>query len=402
MKLNKVFLNTSFRLVLSRISIAGFVYLGTFWLAAILTAEQYGKIAFSIFVTKSVVLSSLGAGQGLIYFLINDDRSFNRTYSLFTCFSISIFSAVYFIVYNPKYYLLIYLISVVAIVEPYLKVNKKFLVSLYPEFFLVYCFFIYFASTKIFGVPNTFLVRPDVVLALFVAAFSFLYRAPLKGFLNELLNSKFSIERLKELILRGFPSYLFNLVFFLFLLADRSLVDAIYGGEKLGVVMLAYQLALIAGFVVSSINSKVIIDIGEMLKRSDSVLVPFMLRNIFISTLLGGGFLFFILVFLVFWGEYFFSGYHDLIYFFAIYGVGLLFFNVYGSVSPVLFYAKKQIVPAISILASIAGLLLAHKLLPSFGFSLLGIEGVAYSIFILTLTVSILYSLFIARSFIAK
>ncbi len=383
--------------MIGRVGIAGFVYLGTFSLAAILTAEQYGKIAFSIFITKSVVLSSLGAGQGLIYFLMNDDRSFNKTYFLFSCASVLIFSFFYFLIYEADYFLMIYFISIVAVSEPYLKVNKKFLISLYPEFFLVYSFFVYYVLKKTFDVPGALLVRPDILLALFVTAFCFLYRDLLKRFVSESLISKFSIGKLRGLIYQGFPSYLFNLVFFLFLLADRSMIDAAYGGEKLGVVMLAYQLALIAGFVVSAINSKAIIDIGELLKSSDSALVAFMIRKIVISMLLGMTFLSLILVFLIFFGDYFFSEYRDLSYFFIIYGVGLLVFNVFGSVSPVLFYAKKQIVPAISILISIAGLYLAHKFLPNFGFSLLEIEVIAYLIFTLTLVVSILYSLWQAK-----
>ena len=176
------------------------------------------------------------------------------------------------------------------------------------------------------------------------------------------------------------------------------MVDSVYGDEKLGVVMLAYQLALIAGFVVSAINSKAIIDIGTLMKNRDSRMVPFMIRKITISFSLGLMFLLGVLIFVHVLGGRFFSGYEDLIEFVIIYGLGLLVFNIFGSVSPVLFYVRKQIVPAISILISLVALYCSHKFLPSFGFALLEVEWAAYSVFILSLSVSILYCLSKAKT----
>lgn len=398
MKLEKILYNPSLRLLIGRVSIAGLVYLGTFSLAAILTAAEYGKVAFTIFITKSVVLSSLGAGQGLIYFLMNDSRDYQKTYLLFSSFSVLVFSTIYFLLYDVSYYLLIFFVAFVGIAEPYLKVRKHFLVSLFPEFFLVFSFLIFFVLSKVFGISNQVLVRPDLYLAVLVFLFAMLYREPLKRFFNESLLVKASVKKLKNLILQGFPSYLFNLVFFLFLLTDRTMVGSVYGDEKLGVVMLAYQLALIAGFVVSAINSKAIIDIGTLMKNRDSRMVPFMIRKITISFSLGLMFLLGILIFVHVLGGRFFSGYEDLIEFVIIYGLGLLVFNIFGSVSPVLFYVRKQIVPAISILISLVALYCSHKFLPSFGFALLEVEWAAYSVFILSLSVSILYCLSKAKT----
>ena len=121
MKLEKILYNPSLRLLIGRVSIAGLVYLGTFSLAAILTAAEYGKVAFTICITKSVVLSSLGAGQGLIYFLMNDSRDYQKTYLLFSSFSVLVFSTIYFLLYDVSYYLLIFFVAFVGIAEPYLK-----------------------------------------------------------------------------------------------------------------------------------------------------------------------------------------------------------------------------------------------------------------------------------------
>jgi O-antigen/teichoic acid export membrane protein len=390
--------NFANNLLLCRLVLAAIIYFGTIFIATLTSAEQYGYIALSVFLVKGVVNFSLGVNQGLIFYIFDDDDSGFGSYFAAYCFLLIMVSMGYFFIYDIWVTLFVLVLSVIVLLEPYLKAKRNFLVIMYPEAILVISFLVDVCFRLIWS------SIPENAVALFCAVsmtFLFLVQQRVciwRDFLPKVKQGKVSFKKILSLIKRGWGSYFFNLMFFLFLLVDRTLVNELYGSASIGTLMLSYQIALVAGFVVVTMNATAIVDFGELKRNATANLMNYARRRLIKVFAVNLFFLAVCGLFLHVFGDYFFGQYENLFHFVIIIGGGLMLFNSYSAIAPILFYSKKQFVPSVFLGGVTFLVVLSHLFLSELDVDLLMVETINFSLFTLAMCLSIAYVFQVART----
>jgi len=347
----------SIKLLVGRISIAGVIYLSLLGLASLLGPEKYGDIAFTIFIIKSLALCGIGVSQGFIFYsLKKDNNHLIRSYAFFMILMAFVYILVFVIFFDIGYFEIYVVIFILVLIEPFLKVNNNYYAVLYPELVLTLS---YLGVAFFEGEERYYLLLLSLFLVVILLVVDFKLMIV---FFSGVFNSSFKFRMILKLIARGFPALLFNFSFFLFLLIDRYFISLNYSHETLGVVMLAYQLSLATGFLIVSLNSKLVVEVGLIWHDENVAIRPILLSKInkmfMLSTLL------ILMVTLCIYGasDMFFSEYDGLLLYYLVFSVGLMFFNLYGTVAPVLFYVGKQRLPVFIIFISLVFIVNLHSL----------------------------------------
>ena len=387
-----------------RVVLAAVIFVGSLLLAKTQGPVIYGYIAFSIFLIKGIGSFSLGLPQGIIYLVFSgrkNDYLLNYVISYFVVCLIVI--AVYFYKYDIWITILALIISQLLIIEPFLKTKRYFMLVLFPEVILVSSFLIDAFIKYKFNLVSEMYFVAIICCLIFTGLALFYYFPPfLKDFKESKNLSKFEFKKVLDLLKRGGAAYMFNLMFFLFLFVDRTMALKTYGDIDLGILMLAYQLALISGFIVSAFNFTAIVDIGEMKRMDPQALYKYLKIRFFSMAVMGSIVLVAILLFVYFTGDRFFSNYPDIFLFTLIIGLGLFFYNCYCSVSAILFFYKKQFIPNSLMFIATALVLVNHLKGSNQGLALLNVELVNYLSLSAVMIMCSCYAFYCVKSKISK
>lgn len=385
------------KVVLGRILLSALTYGFTFLMASMIGAEGYGTIAFYIFLVKNIPLFTLGLTQGLIYKEVSSGDNSVKTYS----FAYFILAVIIFTFYGFVYDFPLILLSVplffVHVVEPFLKAKKDFLAILYVELICVFSLFLtwfWFKEIDSFGASLTIFVLSLILVFVF-----FVSRLKLVlSFIHAFMSSSLSLIQIKELLSRGVGSYFFNVTYFSFLLIDRSFVEKFYTPQEFGSVMLAFQLAMVAGFIPVAMNSRALVDLGEEMKSGDVVDLPYLVKRLSLMLIINISFVFGVLITYYFLGDWFFKDYEKVEYYILIFGLSIALFNGYGSISPILFYLHKQKIPGFFIAVSVLTMTAFHVMTKASEISLVMVETISFSILSFAVLLCLIYTFYIVRN----
>lgn len=365
---------------------AGIVYCGTALLANLLGATEFGNIALLIFLVKSLPSYSLGMPQGLIYYIYdNKTDRYIGTYTLLYSLILIIVSTCYALFYGKNAALLSLCLIPLFLLEPYLRTKNHLLLSIFPEVILVAGFLFVTLIEDYMQLEHTIYFFTALAVSLS------LYKG-IPKYLNAYFSRKedISYTHMKSLVRRGGGAYIFNLTFFLFLLLDRLLVEHIRGSAEVGVLMLSYQLAIAAGFLVSALNFTAVIDFGESKSIDPRKLFKKALKK-FIS-MIGIGITAYLcmIAFVVFAGEKIFPTFEGIVEYAAIIGLSIVIFNSYTAISPVLFFYRKNLLPVLLMIPVILIQFSLHYFC-SDNLTLLEIELINFGVFTLAMIVCCIY-----------
>ncbi len=387
--------------MVQRLVLSGLTYVILLYLAQSMGAALYGPVAFFIFFLKNIPAMNCGVSYGFIFntFMTDTDniKDYIRSYLIISIIALSIGS----ILIDKQTFIYGILLLPIFILDPILKIKRIFICSLLPEFFLVIAFGISYTLLGQVGLP--YIILATVILLILVLSFIGVY----KNLFNDICFEKIWGERnwantyaqLKKLITKGFTSYMYLLVFFLFLFTDRYFLQKYYPGPALGVCMLAFQLCQASLYVMSSWNFSSVVDIGELIKAKE-------LNNNYIlsrlSIMAGVGFLPLFLLYLGvgYVGEQYFKSYPDLLIVFSIISIGLYFSNLASSISPILFFAEKQTISVIGMLVCLVLVCISYPLGQINGWTYISVLKFNYSALAVYSVAIILYALYVLQGII--
>ncbi len=335
-------------LLVLRISISGVIFLSGLIIAYFTSPEMFGAISLLVFVVKNISQFTLGINQGFI-FSIYAGKKYDNTYTwMYLLFFLLYLSIVYYL-YGVLTVAFSVCLFILILPEPYLKTKRNFLLVTYPELILMLSF-------GIALIGNSFLLEADLNTLALIACpvlvllyFALIDDGGIKKFILSIGKPKIQVAHAVGLIKTGFPSYIFNFLFFAFLFVDRKFI-AQHDEKILGVVMLAYQFSLAAGLIASVINSTAVVYIGENIQQSPKTLFKRVSRRLFYLVLTNIFLYLCVLAFVIILGPTLYPDYPDLVPYVALIGGGLLFFNAYGCVAPICFHLQRQSVQGAMIL----------------------------------------------------
>lgn len=394
--------------LVQRLLISGLTYLAMLGLAKNLGASLYGNLAFLIFILKSFPAFNFGLSYGYIFYAYSSE---SENYLASYIYGYLLIGLSYIIIsgllVDPLIFLYGPILLVLFIVEPIFKLRKYFLFSLYPEFFLNIAFlFAYYICGK-----NYLGFQITALSVLVILNFLILFRH--KGVLRKIKNSvsewqianlgtiaKLVLNNIIALIQKGFNSYLYLLIIFGFLFLDRTLLKNTFSASALGTCMLAFQMSQAALYLMSTANFSSIIEIGELIKKNEFN-KNFILRKLLLAALMGLGPMIFIYILLkVFAG--FFNDFTNLSLVFLIIGVGLFFSNLVNSISPILFFFRKQTLASIGTLFCLGVILVSYGFASKMNWDYLYVLTINYFALAISSIFTICYSLHIAFGVSAK
>ena len=392
-KLTAYLAGNSHTFLMQRMAVAGMAYIGTLILADFAGVENYGGIAYLIFLIKVIPVFTIGLNQGLIYYIYEEETTqYFFNYIIAYIAIVAVVLLCYRVFFGPMHALLGILLSVVFLLEPFLKTKKYFLVMLYPECILILSFLIAELLKRAeFHEFNSDWIVILVCLFLLSAFLKSYLPAAIPSAMKSFKKSNLNFYSILKMIKRGIASSLFGLFFVLFLFLDRNLVSELHGPNNLSVVMLSYQIALISGFVITTFNVTSVVDIGEKSKLNNLEVYNYIKKRYFNMLFLGFLFYFLTIALVLILRSFIFLEYDDLTVFVSIVGFSLVFFNGYSSVSSILLFKRKLLIPTLYLGVVCPVVYLSHTFLASLKFSLIAIELVSFSIFTMAIVLSSVY-----------
>lgn len=267
-----------------RASVAALVFAVSVVAAKVLGEDQYGPVALFVFLVKSLQICNFGSPSGFIvqYYssksdAVADANWFVTNYAFHLVGCAIVAGLIAWIASAPVYMwssLAFLAMAPLLAMEPAFRINRAFWVSLLPDLLLSSSIIvlILLSVTKILPTEN----QHDAFLVLFLAVTgaSVLFgqkvlRAFFRAFKNRPVKTNAPFKY-SQLMVLGLPRFVATATLTLFLLVDRLFLERFYEPSALSVYMLAYQLALGAGLLLSAQNLVSGIDFGEAV-RSNSL-----------------------------------------------------------------------------------------------------------------------------------
>lgn len=321
-----------------------------------LEQDSYLSILQIFFIVKFLQITNFGAPSGFFISLYAKEKVFKRQEKVFFVnvfsfhvlfISIILLSLDYLIIGNYIFPIMLFIFLIpVFTSEPLFRSKKKFYFSLVPDLVLsisLLLTILYFEA--IGGVPKNSIniyITITFILILF-ANYYLVHKNNVKFFSLKYIK----ISNLKEyvkIIKLGFPIYLATAFFIIISGFDRLLLPWHASVSEQAIYMLAYQVSIGSMLLLSSLNFTNTVLIGEQFKEKNKIKIYFFLKKIFQSGILAIISLSILLV-LAFVLESFFleESYNGLTKITMIISIGMSFFYISGSVTPLLAYMNRQI-----------------------------------------------------------
>lgn len=315
-----------------------------FVLSATVTPVVYGNIALLIYIIKSSTYSGFGVTQGFIYFALRErEKDYFYTYFAFYFFTVLLVVFLLGEYFNIYASLLLLILFGIFLFEPFLKTRKNYYLVYFPEVILLLSFL-----TVSFISPNDLQSQNyQMVLLMVLLGTILVISFQIKQVKTLLIFSKkrLSFKRLGLLLNKGQGVYFFSILFITFMLIDRHMYKEVFGGDVLGVVMLALNFVLASQFLVTTLNASSVVELGEELKLKGFISKKHLKAKLKKSFMLG--FTFYVLFgFIVYFlKDIYFEAYLLLFEVYLIVGAAMIIYNVYSSVSNTLFFYSKTLLP---------------------------------------------------------
>ncbi|MDR3442137.1 MAG: hypothetical protein P4L65_03880 [Legionella sp.] len=384
-----------------RALISGLIYVISLYMAKKMGAVEYGSLAFTIFFIKSLPAMNLGISYGFIFHSYSTthkayEASYISGYFLISLIALIIGS----VLVSPYIGLFGLMLLAIFILEPVLKMKRIFLFSLFPEFFLISSCALSYSLWGDTGVKYAALVF--VILLTQVGFTIYLYRKLIVQSLTlRKKNLTLSWKQTRDLMFKGYTSYLYQLALFFFLFTDRYFLHQYYPDKILGVCMLAFQLCQASLYIMSSWNFSSIIEIGELIKANElslSLIVKKLLKTAVV------GILPLIVVYFVLLQieSIYFKDYPDLSLVFAVIASGLYFSNLASSISPILFFFEKQLASSCILFACVFVVFISYFLSGPDSRSYIMVLEYNYSALAVASIFTIFYALYVLHDVLSK
>ncbi|QDP72366.1 hypothetical protein FOG18_07245 [Legionella israelensis] len=389
-------LNKFFRsFFIQRLLVSGLTYLAYLYMAHHMGAGLYGKIAFLIFFLKSLNAMGFGLNYGLLFYAYHSkhDDYLKSYFIAYALIGLSIILLGTFLI-SPLVFYLGPLVLLFVILDPLLKIKRIFVFTLFPEFILAASFCLAYILVN----ENRMLYNLSSIVVLHVLGciFIFLYRSNISqiNWRIKFHEYPFNLLKVKELIEKGFSSYLYLVALFAFLFLDRFFMKKMFPAEILGTCMLATQLAQASLFLMSSWNFTSLVDIGDLIKskKLDSSVI---LKRLFLTALIGALPLLLIFFFLMKFNHRYFADYQSLSHIFAVISLGLYCSNLATCIAPILFFHGKQQVAAYGLILCSIVVCVVYLLVPYMNIDYLTVLHINYLALSLSSIFTILYSIHI-------
>lgn len=350
--LKKIFKKIFDNFIFQRIIAAAIVFLCSFFLAKRLGPEKFGYLAFIFFLVKLFLNGHLGSVSGYIYV------SFNKSSNLLTCrfplyyfIHLVIISLIILIVskwLGENYWfagLLFFLIIPLYVIEPILRTHRIFYISLLPDIFLYFGSFLVVLFSHDSGNIKTIIHKTMLVIVLFSILFFSLLKDKkiilMTSWHKHSNNFTQNIKSYIALLWEGFPLYLGSMAFTLFLFMDRYFLERYHEANYLGIYMLAIQLTMGLGMVISSQNFVNVVTIGEA-TMNDVPTSSILQKNLKWSLVIGVLSFIILIISAIIVEKIIIPEYANLTIYCIPLGLGFISFYICGSITPVIFFKGKQ------------------------------------------------------------
>jgi hypothetical protein len=317
------------------------IFFGNFYLAAQLSVVDYATFMFGVFLVKNMPLMYLGLNQGLVYYLINKDDSLKNEFSVLITLITLISSALISFYYNVFIGLIGLILLPIFILEPILKIKKNFIFNVLPEFIIIGVVVLISFIIDINFELTSHQLSILFILVIIIITISIYFNMDIPLLMPRKTNLVIIKYAFLKLTKKGLGSYIFNFLFFLFLFLDRYLAKKFYGDIELGSLLLAYQLVLASCFFSSIYNSMVVISIGDKLQMGEDIFINLFFRSIGLVVINIFSFSFMFLL-IYYFGETYLVKYKSISDIIIPLGISMIVFNIYSSVSPILFFFQRQ------------------------------------------------------------
>ncbi len=343
--------------ILQRGISAGIIYISTIYIAEKLGVEEFGAVAFLLFLTKFMHISNLGSASGYIYQTYNNSNDIRESYTVLyfshlVLVSVLLLAIVLTVCWNKScsdnlyhWPIIFFFIQIpLYAIEPWSRVKRRFYISLLPELLLVTSLAasVYIASEYDTKDLNSVFV---MTLAIFILQVGLFLVTHVKG------STAFKLEMpaytgraLKDyvgLLRSGFPLYIGTMLFLIFLLIDRYFIRNYHSEELLGVYMMAFNFSFASSLIIGSLNFINAINIGESLKSGTFDMKR--MKNNLKYLIVSGALLYIVIIAIAYAAEKtILDGYSNLTAQVAILSIGFICFYVSGNISPILFFSGKQ------------------------------------------------------------
>lgn len=339
--------------IVQRVAVAGIVFLSSLILAKTLGVDNFGQVAFYMYLIKFFLFSQFGSESGyLLEFYSSAGSLDSDTYLVFYSFQLWLFAAlicmaspilgsVYFFA-SFAFALLAPLISV----GPILRTKRMFGATLLPDLIVNFatlagvgmCILVWGQEV---GEFKEMLFASMLFIVIFFPIVFSLYRRIGVRLRFQVLRSKEHFNSYLKTVNAGIPLFMATLAYTLLLMVDRFFLERYHSPQWLSIYMLAFQLVTGASLVLSSQNFISVIDIGE--KCQDMKSIRTVLRQQVIRSAMIGLISYAALLALALCLEkWYLAGYDGLIVLCATIGIGFILFFISGSVTPIVFYKGKQ------------------------------------------------------------
>lgn len=343
--------------IIQRSISAGLIYLSIIYVAEKLGVEEFGVVAFLLFLAKFMHITNFGSASGYIYQTYNNSDEIRDSYTVIyfshlVLVSVFLLLIVLTVCWNKTcadnlyhWPIIFFLIqSPLYAIEPRSRVKRRFYISLLPELFLVTSLAVSVYITSEYDTKDLSSVLV-VTLAILVVQVGFFLVAHIRGSIAIKLGNPADIGRaIKDyvgLLKSGFPLYIGTMLFLIFLLIDRYYIKNYHSEELLGVYMMAFNFAFISSLIIGSLNFMNAINIGESLK-SGILDMQGMKKNLKYMILSGAG-LYIVIIIASYAAEStILEGYPNLTAQVAMLSFGFMCFYISGNFSPILFFRGKQ------------------------------------------------------------
>lgn len=336
---------------------AALIYGCSLYLAKATGEDSFGEIAFFLYLVKFMKMGHLGSVSGYIYAYYQSDRREVQSPAYLISYSTHLGLVALFVYFSSSYLGKVYALAAIGFallipffsIEPILRVHKQFYISLLPDLVL----YISVALSHIFLQESGLYITGETAK---VIEFSFIFMLGFypvliilwRKYSDHLVNSSrdkidvCSVSRdYLNCIAKGFPIYLSTLSFSLLLFVDRFFLERYYSHFSLSLYMLSFQLALGASLPITSKNFVGLVEIGEEFKEKGSIDALFR-RQLRYALVIG--LLTYSGLVISSWvlENRLLTSYSNLALTTSLLGLGLTIFSVSGSISPIVFFFKRQ------------------------------------------------------------
>ncbi|WP_375175162.1 lipopolysaccharide biosynthesis protein [Pseudooceanicola sp.] len=383
------------RELLPRVALVGGILLANVILAYLMLPPEYGAIALVAFVVKNCHPGTLGLTQGYLYNHYNNEGTSVRSYAVAYLVLGVIYYGIAAIVMDSVLLLFCLPFVILFAMEPYLRTQRDFSAILVPEFiFLVSVVLTVMLTVPVGGKIST-PIAGAICILLALAYLVVVIGRHANAFLHAAITSKFAFGDIKNIIRNGFPGYIGTLLAFTLLVADRQFILMFYGDTAMGIFMLAFQACLIISVVSSLLNATSIVDLGNLLEHSVQRLVRHM-RQRYVSMLAINLVLWFLTVgFLWLFADILFPEFKGVTVATIWMGLGIVCQAAFYSVSPYLFFKKRQSVVNYVMMGVLVLKVVAYYVMAQFGFDWLAAVAVQSALLSIGMVSSTIYLYFI-------